>query len=593
MSLARSMMYQTHPMPESPYITMPCTIPRRPLLEAWRTRMRLELSTRTDAPAVSRGGQLPIAVLDQIVVFMLLDAPPKTRPRATLRNFTLACRRFRHVTTPYVYQHAILRAKGDAGVYVRIGVDKHVRLLTIQFEPYDPWNPYSVLVDPMLHAEPGPNQTQENGIAFYFPNVVQMTFAARFAPDDARAMWLANAQILGAEYGRDKVGSVNPSNIYKNQLFLAARLVQLAPANLKTVILDADVPEFVAAFAVIFTKRARDLQTPARLDIVTRREEAVQETEHAIHSYVPVTRNPVPDRTTIVMYGPSYGASFVWDGTAQASPLQTVWRRYKESNKREIPEEVLPPTWEELGPGPRRSTRKSTSPYKNPDGNSPIRKRGELTSMVKSAGRMPMYAKDRVRRREPSPEPEVDSGPAPPKVPESTPEPDNIPLGQKYAWSAGRTLAQFPEALESAFKQVNDSFSQFAGNTPGAKRVQLQEEDAEYPEFWQFVGNLAGKQTRIGVWHTTARSEVDTFVSAYREKRFGSNMRAFKLQMMKEFRHDRLVVGRGLSKARMGKARQVDDDRNAPNASAMSSTTNAGDASTSHEGRATKRVRIA
>ncbi|KEP47989.1 hypothetical protein V565_137420 [Rhizoctonia solani 123E] len=592
MSLARSMMYQTHPVPESPFIQAPYTTVRRPLLEAWRARMRLDLSTRTSAPAVSRGGQLPIAVLDKIVVFMLLDAPPKIRPRATLRNFTLACRRFRHTTTPYVYQHAVLRGKGDVGVYARLGVGKHVRILTIQFDPYDPWSPYSILVDPALYLEPqGSNTTPKRGIESAFPHLIQMTFVARFAPDDARTMWHANAQILGAGYGGVKFGPVNPSNIYKSHSFLAGKLALFTPARVKSVTLDADIPEFVSTFALLFIKRAADSKTQARLDIVTRREEAVQATECAIHSYA--ARNPVPVRVALVMYGPSYGTSFFWNGTSRAPPPQAVWRRNKESNKHELPEEILPPTWEELGPGPRRSNRKSTSPYKNPDGSSPIGKRGELTSMVKSAGRTPMYAKDRVRRREPSPEPEVDPVPAPSKIPESTPEIDNVPHGQKCAWSAGRTLAQFPEALESAFKQVNDSFAQFAGNTPGTKRVQFQGEDAEYPEFWQFVNNLAGKQPRIGVWHTTARSEVDTFVSAYREKRFGSNMRAFKLQMMKEFGHDQLVVERKVSKARIGKARQVNTDRNAPKAGAKSSTTHVDDASTSHEGRATKRVRIA
>ncbi|KDN38294.1 hypothetical protein RSAG8_09593, partial [Rhizoctonia solani AG-8 WAC10335] len=352
-------------------------------------------------------------------------------------------------------------------------------------------------------------------------------------------------------------------------------------------------------FAIVFMTRAGEPGAENRLDIVTRREKVIRETEWAVLCRTPGATNPAPVRTTIVMYGPSYGTCIVWDETVTAPPLQTVWRRYKQSKKPALPEEVLPPTWEELGPGPRHSTRKSTSPYKNPasfeGGSPPNRKKGELTSMVKSPGRTPMFASGRVRRREPSPGSEVDPVLATPKVPESTPDPDSIPHGQMCAWSAGRTLAEFPDALESAFRQVNGSFAQFSGNTFGAGGLDFEtdedeydEVDPEYPEFSRFVENLAGERPNIGVWHAAARTEVDTFVTAYREKRFGSNMRAFKLQMAHEFGQDKMAVGRRAGKANMGRAK-----RKAPKASAMSSnagssTRKAGGAGPDPEGRATE-----
>ncbi|KAH7333847.1 hypothetical protein B0J17DRAFT_631403 [Rhizoctonia solani] len=581
-SINRDKMYEYHPVPESPYESKPQTAPRRPLLEAWRTRMGLNSSTRKDAPPASRGGLLAASILDQIVVFMLLDAPPKINSRITLENFALACRRFRN---------------GDAGVYARTGTCKFVRSLTIQFEPHDPWNPYSVLMDQMLYPTPlyTPDQIQETGIEYFFPNITQIAFVARFAPDEARTMWLASAQIFGSEFGDGNFGPQNRSKLYENPAFLAMKLVQLVPAKVKTVTLNADIPGLVAKFAVTFMARAGDPADEARLDIVTRREEVVQGTEFAIHSHVPAPTDPAPARTTIVMYGPSYGTSIIWDGTTPALPLQTVWRRYKESSKPALPEEVLPPTWEELGPGPRRSTRKSTSPYKNPgsseDGSSPTRQRGELMSMVKSAGKIPMYAKDRVRLREPSPEPEEEQDPEPPKVPHCTPEPESIPHDQRCAWNAGQTLAEFPDAIESTFKQINESFAQFAGNTPSAERMQLEGEDAEYPEFWEFVDHLSGNQSRVGVWHTTARTEVDTFMTAYREQRFGSNMQEFKFQMLHDFREEEVVMERAVGIANMEKARQTIAARNATSTSAAGSSAGSSAANSSPEGRAQKRMR--
>ncbi|KAG8688590.1 hypothetical protein FRC11_005175 [Ceratobasidium sp. 423] len=606
MGVDRATMCEQHPVPESPYKFTRPTIPRRSLVEAWRARMGLDLSARTAVPPVSKGGLLSTTILDQIVVFMLLDAHHKTRPRTTLKNFALACRRFRYVAGPYIYQHVILRGNGDAGVYARTGTCKFVRSLTIQFEPHDPWNPYSVLLDPMLYPTPlqKPEQIQETGIEYFFPNITQIAFVAKFAPDEARARWLASAQIFGPEFGTGQFGPPNRSRLYENPAFLALKLVQLVPPEVKMVTLEADIPGLVSNFAVLFMIRTGDPEEEARLDIVTHRDEVVQETEFAVHSHVPAPTDPRPPRTTIIMYGPTYGTSIIWDGTNPAFPHQTVWRRRKESNKCTLPEEVLPPTWEELGPGPRRSTRKSTSPYKNPvlpeDGNSPIRKRGVLTAMVKSAGRTPKLAKDRARRPEPSPEPEVEPIPETPEEPESTPEPIELSLGQRCAWSAGCALAEYPDAIASTFEQVNDSFAQFASNTPSAQRMQLQGEDAEYPEFWQFVDNLAGNRSRIGVWHTTARTEVDMFVTTYRTKRFGASMRSYKLQMKNELREDEIAVEQEAGKTNMERTREMMTARKAANANTASSSASsgAGDSGAASSGsgsggRVTKRVRIA
>ncbi|KAJ1304003.1 hypothetical protein OPQ81_008411 [Rhizoctonia solani] len=603
MDINRDTMYKYHPVPESPYEFTPQTAPRRPLLEAWRARMGLDASTYASMPPVSRRGPLPTTILDQIIVHMLLDAPHKIPPRATLKNFVLACRRFQSAAAPYVYQHVVLRGNGDAGVYARTGACKFVRSLTIEFEPHDPWNPYSALLDHMLYPTPiyAADHIQETGIEYFFPNITQIAFVANFAPDEARTRWLASAQIFGPQFGDGNFTPANRSRLYENPTFLAMKLVQMIPLRVKMVTLEADNPVLVSEFAVMFMTRRGDPSDEARLDVVTRRDEVVQETEFAIHSHITGQLDTALARTTIIMYGPSYGTSIIWDGTNPALPLQTVWRRHKESNKRVVSGEVLPPTWEELGPGPRRSTRISTSPYKNPgrfeDGNSSARKRGELLTMVKSAGRTPMYASSRARRREPSPEPKAEIVSEEPKELESTPEPMDIPVGQRCAWGAGRALAQFPNAISSTFKQVNDSFAQFAGNTSSAERMKLEGEDAEYPEFWQFVDHLAGNQSRVGVWHTTARAEVDTFVTAYRTKRFGVNMRSFKFQMLHEFGEDKIAAKRKIDEENMEKARQIVVAPNPANMNTTSSSAAPADrdsspANSSSSGRVTKRIRI-
>ncbi|CUA75753.1 DNA-directed RNA polymerase subunit beta' [Rhizoctonia solani] len=594
MSVGNAQMYNAHPIPESQHQFAKYTIPRPIMLQAWRKRMGLDLSTRVSAASASKGGLLSTSILDRIVVFMLLDAPPGTRPRATLENFTLACRRFRHVAAPYVYQHAVVRGNGDAGVYARTGNSKLVRSLTIQFEPYDPWNPYSALLDQMLYPKPlhTPDQIQETGIEYFFPNLTQITFSAKYTPDDSCTMWRASAQILGPEFGTDDFPPQNFSKIYENPAFLAVKLVGLVPTKVKTVTLDADVVGLASKFAVAFMTRAGNRLDKARLDIVTRRDEVIQETEVAIHGYSSTVNSEAQDCTTIVMYGPSYGTRIVWDGTMRGLASQTVWPRDKQPDKPVVPEEVLPPTWETLGPGPRHSTRNSTSPYKNPsspeEGGS-ARKKGELTLMVKPRGKMPMYAADRARAREPFPEPEIAIVITAPEVPKPIAEPKMIPLGQRWAWNAGQMLAEYSDVLASTFKQVNDSFAQFAGNT---KRLQLQGEDAKYPEFWTFVDNLTGKRTRVGVWHTTARIEVDMFVTAFRGQRFGFNMRSLKFQIMRELGKGRsgVVVGKEAGKARIEGVEQSMTNRKVPKGSCIEKT---GESSSSPEGRATKRVRIA
>ncbi|CAE6473899.1 unnamed protein product [Rhizoctonia solani] len=583
MNIDRDKIYEQHPVRESPYKITPQPAPRRPFLEAWRARMGLDVSANTGVDTPSKGGLLPTAVLDYIIVSMLLDAPPKTRPRCTLKGFALASKRFRNVAAPHIYQHVILRGNGDAGVYARTGNSKHVRSLTIQFEPHDPWNPYSVLMDQMLYPTRvhSPDQVQETGTEYFFPNLTQIALAARFAPDEARIMWFASSQIFGPEFGTGNFGPPNRAKLYESPGLLAAKLVELVPPKVKTVRLDADISELVAKFVITFVTRPGDTKG-----------------EFAIHSHALESTDPAPARTTIIMYGPSYGTSIICGGMGLAGPLQTVWNRFKRPEKQSRPEEVLPPTWEELGPGPRRSTRKSTSPYKtkpDEDSSSPTGKRGKLTAMVKSTRQMPMYAQSRVHPRGPSPEPEGALVPEIPKEPEPTPESTDVSFGQRCAWTAGNTLAQFPETIASAFKQVNDSFAQSTGNTPSAERIQFEGEDAEYPEFWRFVRNMTGSQSHVGVWHTTARTEVDTFITAYREKRFGANMEALKLQILDDSSNDVVVVERGVEPADPEKAmpgRNVANSSAAGSSSAGSSNRNSSMSSGS-KGRAAKRVRIA
>ncbi|GAB1521997.1 hypothetical protein RhiTH_005096 [Rhizoctonia solani] len=568
----KSKIYEQHPIPESPYKVASLPKPRGLLLEAWRTRMGLDVSAPTVTSTTCRGGLLPTRVLDLIAVMLLHDAPPKTRPRHTLKEFSLASRRFRSVAAPYIYEHGILAANGDAGVYARTGNSKYIRSLTIQFEPHDPWNPHGALMDQKLYPTQlhTADQIQETGLDHFFPNLTQISFVAKFSPDEARIKWLAGSHIFGPSFGSGNFEPTNRAKLYESPGFLAMKLLQLIPPKVKTVGLDADLSEVVTKFTIAFMTRAGDPADEVRLNLVTRRDQVVQEVEFAIHSHASSSTDPTPARTTMVMYGPSYGTRVVWDGTNPEIPSQTIWSRFEQPEKQSQAEmkEVLPPTWEELGPGPRRTTRESTSPYKSPPLNEekdglPNRKRGQLTASVKNSKQVPMYAKDRARQRGPfpksEPEPECKVESASEAQPEHGPElelesnfkrepgplsePTDIPFDQKCAWIAGSTLAQFPETISSTFKQVNDSALSTSNiNTSNVGRLQLQGEDADYPEFWRFVDNMSGNESRIGVWHTTARAEVETFMTAYREKRFGDNMEALKLQMLHDIRADGTVV---------------------------------------------------
>ncbi|KAF8752847.1 hypothetical protein RHS01_07207 [Rhizoctonia solani] len=496
----KSKMYEQHPIPESPYKVASLPKPRGPLLEAWRTRMG-DVSAPTVTSTTCRGGLLPTRVLDLIAVMLLHDAPPKTRPRHTLKEFSLASRRFRSVAAPYIYEHGILAANGDAGVYARTGNSKYIRSLTIQFEPHDPWNPHGALMDQKLYPTQlhTADQIQETGLDHFFPNLTQISFVAKFSPDEARIKWLAGSHIFGPSFGSGNFEPTNRAKLYESPGFLAMKLLQLIPPKVKTVGLDADLSEVVTKFTIAFMTRAGDPADEVRLDLVTRRDQVVQEVEFAIHSHASSSADPTPARTTMVMYGPSYGTRVVWDGTNPE--IHHRLSGVDSSN--------------------RRNNRKPNPPL-NEEEMVAESQTGTTHASVKNSKQVPIGV-DSEAQPEPGPELELESNS------KREPGPLSEPLtfhSTKSAPGLRSTTQPYPPAT----------------STLQRRPLQLQGEDADYPEFWRFVDNMSGNESRIGVWHTTARAEVETFMTAYREKRFGDNMEALKLQMLHDIRADGTVV---------------------------------------------------
>lgn len=145
--------YKRREIRYSPYNYTKPTVLRGNLLQAWRARAGLSTPAPSFAlvPASSsssqvfslapkaaptvessrlpgpRGASLPLSVLSLIVRHMLDTAPPNIRPRKVLSSLALTSKRMRSVVAPHIYDHVILRANGDAGIYARANCSKHVR----------------------------------------------------------------------------------------------------------------------------------------------------------------------------------------------------------------------------------------------------------------------------------------------------------------------------------------------------------------------------------------------------------------------------------------------------------------------------------
>ncbi|KAF8600001.1 hypothetical protein BDV93DRAFT_511228 [Ceratobasidium sp. AG-I] len=598
----------------SPYHYMKQTVSRANLLQAWRTRVGLNApaassalapvsysnseilslastaqSTSTSQPSRlpgSRGASLPLPVLCLIVRHMLDTAPPNIRPRKVLSSLALASKKMRSVAVPHIYEHVILRANGDAGIYARANCSKYVRQVTLQFDAHDPLSPRSVLSDSALYPQNAHNvhKYEESGMVYHFPGCRKICFVAKPAPERLQEVHGEGDSVPGGErfYSR----------LLQTPHTIATKLVQLVPRTIEDVMLDAELAEVSARFAVSLMTRSGDPTKEVLLEIHTRSDQVIQKVEHEVHSHIPRWFDPTTSSTRILLRGPGYGATIVWGESAQESrPVQHVWRTQKRAKVRArhpyhvkrqiqpIQEGIESPTANTDEPqhsALRRSARRTSSPYKRPLATSPtcstpLRRspRGHKQSQVDAP--FPNQLSDLVIKNAP---PARSRGRLPPlpasksntmsSTPVVVPEPSSLdskslqtsdtsyrpPPGQAPAWNAGRLAAEFPSVLDHTMDQIKQAGfgahqrhdSEHVENGPSttgpSSSIVVSDTNKtlteEYAEFWSSVGSSSESWSPAGVWHPSARAEVETFLTAYNRRRSTTRSRVEKLGQMRE-----------------------------------------------------------
>lgn len=328
--------------------------------------------------------------------------------------------------------------------------------------------------------------------------------------------------------------------------------------------------------------------------------------QHEIHSHVSRWFDPTTSRTRILLRGPTYGATIIWDESAQESrPVQRVWRTQKrvkvrarhpyqvERQLQSVEEETRSPTPGANEPQTsalRRSTRRTSSPFKRPIPSSPTR----TTSLRRSSRRHKQSQRDvlpsedisgliskespRVRSRGRVPQSLRTGKPSsknltPVGAPGSSPLGNDIsptslanrvsslqsiqesgsyrpPPGQASAWNAGRLAAEFPDVLAHTMEKIKQvargSHHHYNSSGVGSTAADVGSESLrfdsnttessaeEYGEFWSSVGSNPGSWSPVGVWHPTARADVEAFMTAYCESRTAAQSRLEKLAKMRE-----------------------------------------------------------
>jgi hypothetical protein len=243
----------------------------------------------------------------------------------------------------------------------------------------------------------------------------------------------------------------------------------------------------------------------------------------------------------IILRGPSYGADIVWDEDAQETGLvQGVWREQKGTRPpanrphREKPRlQPIPDDAHQVmatnGLEARPFTRSGASPAKLCD----LDNAAHVALLRRSPRRKDQDSnKTLVTSKHFPPDASFDclAGPVVHQIPALHPK---IPSTQTPAWQAGRLAAEIPSVLERMADEVEKAqlkvpqwlTQQEEGNqNPSDKRHQVSSSSNE---------KLA-PTPRTGVWHPTARAELDAFVGAYHTRRLAAHSRVTKLITMRE-----------------------------------------------------------
>lgn len=146
------------------------------------------------------------------------------------------------------------------------------RQVTIQFDAHDALGPRSVLSDSALYPQNADNdqEYEESGIAYHFPYCVRVHFIAKPAPERLQASHDEDATPAGDQFY---------SRLLHTPHNLAARLFQLLPSTICHIVLDADLAEASARFAVALMTRSGDPNKEILLEVQTRSDQVMQKVE--------------------------------------------------------------------------------------------------------------------------------------------------------------------------------------------------------------------------------------------------------------------------------------------------------------------------
>ncbi|KAG9102802.1 hypothetical protein FRC06_001104 [Ceratobasidium sp. 370] len=434
-------------------------------------------------------------------------AAPGIHPRHVLAPLAMTSKRLRSIAAPFIYEHVEIRNKEDRDIYARVGATKYVRRLTIFFDPYDLYNPRGALMDTKLcTVYPG------SGISYHFPRCYEVRLVAQSMSEE-----LPPAQ----------------------RLDLVSILSQRVPPTISRVILETDLVDLSARFAVGLMMREDLVDFKPVIEIRTNRDEVVRSVEHAVYSHISRWTDPVPWQMHLVLRGPTHGTVIIWDESTRESGIaQRMWREkpmkppgHPNRNKcrgkpgREDEDELLGVqeamaeiSRRNAGSGVitqaplRRSSRqkgnKSSTPLPVPS--------GRLEVPVPKPKSTPRLAP--TVRYPPIPSGGVSSSHfTSPTARLGHPNEailEHMPLDrQTPAWHAGKLAAEIPSVVERMIEE-------------------LAEEDLDRQGSCSCCRGLA--HNVFGVQNPITRAELNVFVGTYYARRYAARCRMAKLARMRE-----------------------------------------------------------